>query len=109
MTNQTVFTESILRINKKERAKLMFSFFKQLVKTHPKLFVKASLLAIFVAVANFNVGNVIKNTAHSVDQVIKLGDKKDFEFKVVTFGREFKIPGLSFWSWFGLALLLGLV
>lgn len=86
MTNQTVFTESILRINKKEKAKLMFSFFKQLVKTHPKLFVKSSLLAIFVAIANFNVGYIAKNTANSVEQITKLAVKKNFEFKVVTFG-----------------------
>jgi hypothetical protein len=86
MTNQTVFTESILRINKKERVRLMFSFFKQIVKTHPRLFVKSSLLAIFVAIANFNIGYVVKNTASSVEQMIKLAVKENFEFKVVTFG-----------------------
>jgi len=86
MTNQTVFTESILRINKKERVKLMFSFFKKIVKTHPRLFVRASLLAIIVAIANFNIGSITKNALTSAEKSIKLFEKKDFEFKIVTFG-----------------------
>src|SRR3954454_19486819 len=56
MSSSTVFTKSVLKTKKKSRFKILFLALGRIIKNNPKLFFLCSLLAVIVAVINFNIG-----------------------------------------------------
>ena len=56
MSSQTVFTKPVLRTKKKSKFKILFLVLGRIIKNNPKLFLLCSLLAVIVAIINFNIG-----------------------------------------------------
>lgn len=52
----TVFSQSVLKTKKKSRLKILFLVLGRIIKNNPKLFFLCSLLAIIVALINYNIG-----------------------------------------------------
>lgn len=61
MSSSTVFTKSVLKTKKESKIKLLLLFLGRVIKNNPLLFFFCSLLAVIVAVINFNITSNIKN------------------------------------------------
>src|SRR3954453_11821175 len=61
MSSSTAFTKSVLKVKKQSKIKLLFLFLGRIIKNNPLLFFFCSLLAVIVAVINFNISSNVKN------------------------------------------------
>ena len=61
MSSSTAFTKSVLKVKKQSKIKLLFLFLGRIIKNNPLLFFFCSLLAVIVAVINFNISANVKN------------------------------------------------
>src|SRR5437763_10829856 len=55
MSSQTVFTKPVLKTKKKSKFKILFLVLGRIIKNNRKLFLLCSLLAVIVAIINFNI------------------------------------------------------
>jgi len=75
MSSSTVFTKSVLKTKKQSKLKLLLLVLGRIIKNNPLLFFFCSLLAVIVAVINFNIGTNLKN--------VMLGKEKTLSEQVV--------------------------
>jgi len=75
MSSSTVFTKSVLKTKKQSKLKLLLLVLGRIIKNNPLLFFFCSLLAVIVAVINFNIGTNLKN--------VMLGKEKTLSEQIV--------------------------
>ena len=88
MSSETVFTKSVLKTKKKSKFKILFLVLGRIIKNNPKLFLLCSVLAIIVAVINFNIGVNFKDAFITEERnltkkvIAELEKKDEKEIKV---------------------------
>jgi len=70
MSSSTVFTKSVLKTKKQSKLKLLLLVLGRIIKNNPLLFFFCSLLAVIVAVINFNIGANAKNLLLHKEKVL---------------------------------------
>jgi len=105
MSYSTVFTSSVIQ-KKKNKFKLLWLVFRNIVKNNLNLFFFNVFLAIITAVINFNVFLNLKEAFAERPRVSILDYKK---FKFSFFPLRGVIEGIGFWGFFLSFLLLALI
>lgn len=88
MSSKTVFTKSVLKTKKKSKFKILFLVLSRIIKNNPKLFLLCSVLAVIVAIVNFNIGVNFKDAFITDERnltkkvVAELEKKAEKEIKV---------------------------
>jgi hypothetical protein len=87
MSPSTVFTKSVLKTKKKNKAKLLFRVLRRIIRNNPKLFIFCACLAAIVAIVNYNIGLNLR------EAFIKgLSENKNV-FNANIFKFQFNFPG----------------
>ncbi|MCE8164011.1 MAG: ABC transporter ATP-binding protein [Candidatus Moeniiplasma glomeromycotorum] len=92
-STSTVFSQSVLKTKKKNKLKILFLVLGRVIKNNPKLFFACSLLAVVVAIINFNIGVNFKDAflvqeKHLTEAVIEKIDDEDKEKKTQQINKQ---------------------
>lgn len=79
MSSSTVFTKPVLKTKKQSKLKLLLLVLGRIIKNNPLLFFFCSLLAVIVAVINFNIGTNLKNVMLSKEKTLSEQVVKEVE------------------------------
>jgi len=79
MSSSTVFTKPVLKTKKQSKLKLFLLVLGRIIKNNPLLFFFCSLLAVIVAVINFNIGTNLKNVMLSKEKTLSEQVVKEVE------------------------------
>ena len=79
MSSSTVFTKPVLKTKKQSKLKLLLLVLGRIIKNNPLLFFFCSLLAVIVAVINFNIGTNLKNVMLSKEKTLSEQIVKEVE------------------------------
>lgn len=93
MSHTAVFTPSIIQQKKKDRFKLLWLVFCNIVKNNLNLFLFNVFLAIITAIINFNVRLNLKN-AFAERPSMSILDYKGFKFSFYPWGEI--VTGIGF-------------
>src|SRR4051812_6204667 len=99
MSAQTNFTDLFIKVKKKNRAKLLFAFLRQIVVNNYRLFFFCTLLALFTSIVNYNIGLNIRDNILSLSKNensgVNIFQKKNFQIIFTFFKLTYSGPKLG--------------
>jgi ABC-type multidrug transport system fused ATPase/permease subunit len=99
MSVQTNFTDLFIKVKKKNRAKLLFTFLRQVVVNNSRLFFFCTLLAVFTSIVNYNIGlNLRENffpPSENENSGVNIFQKKNFQIIFTFFKLTYSGPKLG--------------